>query len=126
MAIAKQAIWVKDYEWRIDAIFDCPGCPSCKEPVYRYSDDKYHCVSCGKIVRVDDPKMIEYFRIREERKNKYEDCHIYEGKDINGNPIKHGCGGIGTMEVHMMRNPVTLEWQPMGGHCIQCGMSWIV
>lgn len=121
-----KAVWVNDYEWRTDKIFKCPGCPRCHEPAYKYYDDKYHCVSCGKIVSVTDPEMIEYFKIREERKTEIWDCPVHEGKDTQGRLVRHGCGGIGTMEVYMMRNPVTLEWQPMGGHCNQCGMDWIV
>ena len=108
-----KAIWAVDYDFREDKCYDRPSCPECKAPIGLDEDGKYHCFSCGEIVEVDDPKMIEWFAIRDESKTENEDCFL-------------GCSGKGTMEVHYMRNPITLEWQTMGGECKKCGMRFIV
>ena len=117
-----KAIWGTDYDMREDKCYKCPSCPECKEPIFKMDDDKYHCVSCGEIVDIDDPEMKEWVAEREGVKIEYEDCVQFTTKD--GKTI--GCGGKGTVETHYMRNPVTKEWQTMGGKCSKCGMSFIV
>lgn len=108
-----KAVWGTDYDMHTDRCYSRPCCPICKEPIFMYEDENYHCVSCEEIVEVDDPEMIKWFKDRSETKTEYEDCIC-------------GCGGKGTVETHYRRNPVTLKWQVTGGKCSKCGMRFIV
>lgn len=106
------ASWVMDYDYTSDRAFYRPGCPACKEPVGMNDDGKYRCFSCGQEVNVDDHKMIDWFRKRSGEKVEREDCFQ--------------CGGKGTVETHMVRNKVNLNWQAAWGECKECGMRFIV
>ena len=121
-----KAIWGTDYDMHEDKCYKCPACPECREPVFLYEDNKYHCVSCGKVVEVKDPKMLKWFEEREGTKIEMEDCFSEEVELKNGQKIKMGCGGKKCVEVHYRKNPVTLEWETMGGHCTKCDMKFIV
>jgi DNA-directed RNA polymerase subunit RPC12/RpoP len=55
--------------------------------------------------------MIEWFAEREQTKTETMLC------------MK--CGKK-SMKTHYMKNPITLEWQNMGGQCSECGMRFIV
>ena len=115
------AVWVTDYDFRTNKCFKRPGCPKCKEPAFEYEEGVYRCVSCGEVVDIVNNKMKKWIADRKETKTEYQDCPKWEheGKTF-------GCGGEKTMEVHYMRNPVTLKWQSMGGCCKNCGMRWLV
>lgn len=117
-----KAVWVIDYDYRKDKCYNAPGCPECREPIGMYEDGKYHCFSCGEEVEVADEEMIKWFNVRSETKIEYEDCPkiTYKGK------VTSGCDGKKCVETHYRRNPVTLEWEVMGGHCSKCGMRFIV
>lgn len=108
-----KAVWGSDYDLHNDKCNKCPACPECREPIFLYEDKQYHCVSCGKVVEVEDPKMLKWFEEREGTKTEMEDCFL-------------GCGGKKCVEVHYRKNRVTLEWQTMGGHCTKCGMKFMV
>ena len=56
-----KAIWWIDYDLHNDKTYNRPSCPECKVPIGMADDGKYHCFSCGKVVEVDDPEMIEWF-----------------------------------------------------------------
>lgn len=119
-----KAVWVIDYDFRADKCYNAPGCPECREPIGRmFGDGKYYCFSCGEEVEVTDSEMIEWLNIREETKTEYMDCPKIT--TIDGNHTS-GCGGEKCVETHYRRNPVTLEWEVMGGHCSKCGMRFIV
>ena len=122
-----KAIWGMDYDMREDKCYKRPVCPICEEPFGKiYDDNEYHCFSCGRIIEVDDPDMKKWIEDREEKKTEIEDC-FPETVDLkNGEVMKMGCGGKKCMEVHYRRNPVTLEWEQMGGRCTKCGMRFIV
>ena len=106
------AIWGQDYDGREDKIYRCPVCPNCKTPFGKDTLGVERCYSCGRIVDVLDPEMIEWLKVRREIKKELQDCWK--------------CGGKECDEVILMRNPVTLKWQACGGHCKNCGMNWIV
>lgn len=118
----RKAIWGQDYDYRQDKIYMCPVCPDCKEAIHKCEDRKYHCFDCGEVVEVDDPEMIKWLREREEVRTEFRDCPRFVLDD--GTVI--GCGGKRTVETHLMRNPVTLEWQVMGVQCTKCGSRFIV
>lgn len=107
-----KAIWADDYDMREDKCYGRPCCPECNAPIGKYEDGLYHCFSCGEVVEVTDPDMIEWLKVREETKTEYSDC----GR----------CGGKNCVETHYMRNPITLKWQVMGGQCTKCGMRFMV
>ena len=107
-----KAIWYKEYEWRTDKLYDCVGCPECYAPALPDHKGKYFCPSCGKEVHVYDPEMLEWCEKVYERKTEYEDCK--------------SCGGIKTLELDYGRNPVTMEWQELGGQCTKCNYIFIV
>lgn len=117
-----KAVWGIDYDMRTDSCYSVPACPECQEPIRMCDDGKYHCFCCGEIVEVDDPEMIKWFKDRSETKTEYTDCPKITTKD--GKTL--GCGGVGTVETHYRKNPVTKKWQVMGGKCSKCGMSFIV
>ena len=122
-----KAIWGLDYDFREDKCYERPSCPECAEPIGKVGDDdNYYCYSCGKKVEVDDPKMLEWFKIRRETKVGITDCFPEKVEMKNGEIIKLGCGGKQCVETHYMRNPITLKWQVMGGKCKNCGMEYIV
>lgn len=114
------AVWGTDYDYITDECYKRPCCPECEEPI-GLDDGVYRCFSCGKEVEVNDPEMLEWLERRSKVKIVMRDCpeHEYKGK-------KMGCGGKRCVETHMMRNPVTLEWQERGGVCTRCGRRWIV
>lgn len=119
-----KAVWGEDYDWRKDRIYACPVCPKCGEAVGKIGG-AYRCFACGTKVELDE-KMLAWFGEREETKTEMWDCLPDKEVDIDGKKIRMGCGGKGCVEVHMMRNPVTLEWQTMGGECKKCGWRFIV
>lgn len=106
-----KAIWDIDYDMQQDKCYDRPCCPECNAPIGKYKDGLYHCYSCGEVVDVTNPDMINWLRVREETKTEYSDCV---------------CGGKNCMETHYTRNPITLKWQVMGGQCSKCGMRFMV
>ena len=106
-----KSTWVLDYDSREDKCYKRPGCPECSEPIGLDEDGQYHCYSCGKVVEVEDPKMIKWFSDREGTKVEYSNC---------------GCGGQNTFETHYVKNPVTLDWQVAFGGCSKCNMRFIV
>lgn len=116
------AIWATAYDWRTDREYQSPSCPECHEKIIKYDGGVYRCPSCGKSVFVADAEMREWLRVREEVKTEYDDCHITTIDDNRS----FGCGGKNCVETHLMRNPVTLEWQVMGGVCKKCGTRFIV
>lgn len=108
----KKAVWVIDYDFQEDKCYKHPGCRSCDAPVFKYEDNKYHCVSCGEEFELSDD-MIKWFEERKGSKIEMEDCTF-------------GCKGKKCVEVHYHKNPVTLKWQCSGGHCTKCGMRFMV
>ena len=108
----KKAIWGTDYDMHEDKCYDRPVCPDCKEPFGMSDDGNYHCFSCGKIIKVEDPEMIKWIEERQGTKIEMRDCFICEGK--------------GTSEDHLIKNNVTLEWQTAWGECMNCGCRFIV
>lgn len=119
-----KAVWGEEYDWRKDKMYPCPVCPKCHEEVGKIQG-KYRCFACGMEVELE-PDMVEWFGEREETKTVMRDCLPDKVVDIDGKKIRMGCGGKGCVEVHMMRNPATLEWQTTGGECKKCGRSFIV
>lgn len=119
-----KAIWGSDYDMHTDKCYECPCCPKCKEPIFLHGD-KYYCVSCGKEVEPTE-EMFIWLSERAEEKTEMEDCFPKEIELKDGTKIKMGCGEKKCVEVHYRRNPVTLEWETMGGKCTKCGMSFIV
>ena len=115
-----RAEWLDDYDHRTDKCFKRPMCPECYAPVFE-EGEKYVCVSCQQELEVDDD-MAEWIWERNGTKVEIEDC--FPAKMIFGKKL--GCGGKGCMEVRYMKNPVTLEWQVMGGKCTKCGMRCMV
>ena len=105
-----RAEWIEDYDLATDSLFSRPGCPECYAPV-GLEDGRYLCYSCGEEFEIDD-EMVAWFEIREGEKLVKEEC--FE------------CHGENTMETHYSKNPVTLEWQAMGGRCKKCGIRFIV
>lgn len=105
------AVWGTDYDGHEDKIYRRPVCGKCKEPFGKDEQGVERCYACGRIVDVTDPEMINWLKVRRETKTETMDCWQ--------------CGGKGTMEINMRRNPVTLEWQGAHGHCNKCGMQWI-
>lgn len=117
-----KAIWGSDYDYKEDKIFDCPCCPNCEEPIGRYKDGSYRCFSCGEIVDVEEPSMQEWFKKREGVKITYQNC-----KQVKTNDGKiFGCGGKNCLEIHSLKNPITLKWQVYSGKCNKCGITFIV
>ena len=116
-----KAIWDSDYDSRTDSIYKRPCCPECREPIYK-EVDRYLYVSCGEVVEVTDPKMLKWFKKREEVKFEMHDCPRIPLE--NGEYI--GCGSKGTLKVMYVRNNVTLEWQPAMSECSVCGLKSIV
>ena len=111
-----------EYDMPNDRCYKCPNCPKCKVPIWKYEDEQYHCLSCGEIVEIDE-EMREWFTVREETKIEIKDCPHFELADGSHSM---GCGGKNCVETHYGRNPVTLEWQVLGGKCRKCGMSFLV
>lgn len=105
-----KAIWDIDYDMQQDKCYDRPCCPECHAPIGKYEDGLYHCFSCGEVVDIE-PDMIKWFADREQTKTETMHC------------MK--CGKK-SMKTHYMKNPITLEWQTMGGQCSECGMWFIV
>ena len=105
-----KAIWDMDYDMSEDKCYDRPCCPECHAPIGRYEDGLYHCFSCGEVVDVTEPDMIKWFSDREQTKTETSSCLKCDGE----------------IETYYMKNPVTLEWQVMGGQCNKCGMRFIV
>ena len=117
-----KAIWDSDYDSRTDSIYKRPCCPECREPIGLDGNNKYRCYSCGEVVEVTDPKMLKWFKKREEVKFEMHDCPRIPLE--NGEYI--GCGSKGTLKVMYVRNNVTLEWQPAMSECSVCGLKSIV
>ena len=105
-----KAIWDIDYDMKQDSCYDRPCCPECHAPIGKYEDGLYHCFSCGEVVDIE-PDMIKWFADREQTKTETMLC------------MK--CGKK-SMKIHYMKNPITLEWQTLGGQCSECGMRFIV
>lgn len=113
-----QAVWGMDYDFREDKCYKRPSCPECAEPIGQTGDDdSYYCYSCGKKVEVTDKEMQEWFRVRRETKVEISDCFPVMMK---------GCGGKKCVKAHYIRNPITLNWQLMGGRCEKCGMEFLI
>ena len=106
------AVWGMDYDYRMDKCFDRPVCPECETPFGEREDGKYHCFSCGNVIKVEDPEMIKWIEERKETKVEMRDCFV--------------CGGKGTSEDHFIKNDVTKEWQTAWGECKACGARFIV
>ena len=117
-----EAVWIMDYDYHTDKTYNRPGCPECNEPIGKDDDRKYHCFSCGKVVDVDDPEMVEWFRIRDETRTEVGECHVFTCKDGS----TYGCGCKDSYVTNYVRNPVTLEWQAAYGGCKNCGIRFIV
>jgi len=105
------AIWGTDYDYITDECYKRPCCPECEEPI-GLDGDVYRCFSCGKEVEVNDSEMLEWLERRSKIKVVMRDCSK--------------CGGKRCVEIYMMRNPVTLDWQERGGVCTRCGMKYII
>ena len=116
------AIWDLDYDLHTDSCYQCPSCPECQAPIGKDGDGLYRCFSCGEIVDVTDPEMLEWFRLREETKIERTDCKQWKTKA--GKTI--GCGGENCYVTHYVRNLVTLEWPAAYGGCEKCGTRFIV
>lgn len=116
----KKAEWIGDYDMHTDKTYDRPGCPDCCQAIGKY-EDGYRCFSCGELVEVSDPEMIQWLKDREETMVKIQNCPKIE---FNGHSC--GCGGKECVEEHYVRNNVTLEWQLAWGECRNCGMRFIV
>jgi len=107
------AKWGIDYDSRNDMCYPHPCCPKCGEIVLKNrNDDGYHCISCGIPIELE-PDMEKWFKKREGKKVRLEDCW-------------NGCGGKKCVEVVYVRNKHTLKWQCAGGKCRKCGMHFIV
>lgn len=118
-----KANWGMDYDYQEDKCYQRPNCPECEEPIFKRDDGWYHCLSCGKVVEVDDPEMVEWFALREETKIKHEDCHEITSND---GKVLSGCGGKKCMKITYRRNPVSLKWVAAFGICEKCGTRFIV
>lgn len=118
-----KAIWGMDYDYQEDKCYQRPSCPECEEPIWKYEDGWYHCFNCGKVVEVDNPEMVNWFKLREETKIKHEDCRQIKSKD---GKVLSGCGGKKCMRITYRRNPVTLKWGAAYGICEKCGTRFIV
>ena len=112
-----KAIWDSDYDSRTDSIYKRPCCPECREPIGLDGSEKYRCYNCGKVVEVTDPEMLKWFSERAEVKYEFQSCP----RCITLTDIQKY-----TMRVKYVRNNATLEWQPVQGKCIECGMEFIV
>lgn len=120
-----KAIWIIDYDYWAeddeDGMFQRPGCPKCKEPIFLWSDGKYRCPNCGKTVKVKNKEMKKWMTEREETKTEIQECKKFP--DGRGGFI--GCGEM-AMEVHYYRDARTMKWRIAGGHCKNCGTDFIV
>jgi len=117
------AIWGLDYDMHNDKCYKRPCCPECGEPIFKYGDGTYHCVNCHQVVKIKDEEMKKWLEIREETKIELEDCPKITTKD--GRHLS-GCGGKKCMEIHYVRNPISLKWQQAYGECRNCGTRFIV
>lgn len=117
-----KAIWFNDYDYHTDKLYRRPGCPECREPFGKDSDGKYRCFSCGEEVTVEDDGMKKWLAEREETKVEWQDDPVLHSK--NGHTS--GCGGKNCVEVHYVRNHVTMKWQVGWGICHNCGSRFIV
>ena len=108
----KTAVWATDYDMHEDKCYERPCCPDCyMVPIGKYKDENYRCYNCGKIVKLRDKAMIDWFADREETKVEMTDCLL-------------GCEG--TMKTLYIKNPITLKWQKAWGVCKKCGARFIV
>ena len=108
-----KATWGADYDYRTDKMFKRPCCPACYVPIEKEEDGKYRCFSCNEVVEVTDPEMVKWFADREGEKVEMRDCIF-------------GCGGKGTVEAHLYKNDVTLEWKFSWSVCSKCGARIMV
>ena len=120
------AIWVMDYDMHTDKCYNTLGCPKCNDPIGKCEDGEFRCFNCGKVVFVKDKTMLSWYNKRSETKTEYEDCFPEEVEMKNGEVVKMGCGGKGTVRVIYRRNPVTMEWQTAYGECTKCGLKFMV
>lgn len=107
-----KATWGLDYDYRSDKNYKRPVCPECEVQIVKDSDGQYTCLNCGKTIEVDDPVMIEWFKLREETKTDLRNCFC--------------CGGKKCVKTLYVRNPVTLRWETASGTCSKCNSRFIV
>ena len=120
----RKAVWATDYDMHTDSCFQRPCCPECRDPLFLREDGKFHCINCGKAA-MPDSQMIAWMEKRRETKVEMQDCPDYEF-EFKGKKIKMGCGGKDCVEVHFVRNDVTLDWQYAWSICKNCGIRTIV
>lgn len=116
------AIWGIEHDHREDKYYDCPTCRVCMAPIYK-DGEEYRCVSCQELFEVDD-EMREWIDARNETKVETGDCPVAKSK--RGDVWTSGCGGVGTMKIVYVRNPVTMKWEVHHGECQQCGLRFMV
>ena len=118
----QKAKWGIDYDAHTDKIYNCPVCPECEEPIFKYNDGKYRCVNCKAEAEITDAAMLEYFREREQGRVEIKD----HKKIIFEDGEEMGCDGKNCYEIHYRINPATHEREVTGGKCRQCGLTFIV
>lgn len=107
-----KAVWGTDYDYYTDEIYKRPSCPECGNAIRLDNEGKYHCFMCDSIVSVEDPKMVEWFKVMNETKTEV--CQCFQ------------CGSKNSYIMNYCKNPVTLEWQLAYGGCKNCGIRFIV
>lgn len=109
-----KAAWIKDYDGRMDELYDCPGCPKCSAPAFSHEKVPgfigYHCPSCGEDLDLDE----EMLKWKEDRM----------GSKIEVGHICINCGKRDSVLTYHKNHKK--EWVVWHGQCLSCGAKFIV